>query len=212
MHQRMAAVLDEVVEEIASIQRAARVEGRAERPRWPMIVLRTPKGWTGPKDVDGLPTEGSWRSHQVPLAEVRTNADHLALSSSRGCAATGPPSCSTSTGTLVPELAALPPKSYRRMSANPHANGGLLLKDLALPDFTDYAVAVALPGTTFAEATRVLGGYLRDVIKMNPDRFRLFGPDETASNRLGAGLRGDRPGMGWPRRWRPTITCRPTGA
>ncbi len=185
MHQRMAAVLDQVVEEIASIQRAARLEGRTERPRWPMIVLRTPKGWTGPKDVDGLPTEGSWRSHQVPLAEVRTNADHLALLES-WLRSYRPAELFDENGALVPELAALPPKSYRRMSANPHANGGLLLKDLALPDFTDYAVAVALPGTTFGEATRVLGGYLRDVIKMNPDRFRLFGPDETASNRLGA--------------------------
>jgi xylulose-5-phosphate/fructose-6-phosphate phosphoketolase len=184
MHQRMASVLDEVVEEIAAIQRAARLEGETGRPRWPMIVLRSPKGWTGPKTVDGLPTEGSWRSHQVPLAEVRTNADHLAqleswLHSYR------PEELFDEQGTLVPELAALPPKSYRRMSANPHANGGLLLKDLALPDFTDYAVSVAQPGTTFSEATRVLGGFLRDVIKMNPDRFRLFGPDETASNRLG---------------------------
>jgi xylulose-5-phosphate/fructose-6-phosphate phosphoketolase len=185
MHQRMAAVLDQVVEEIASIQRAARLEGHTERPRWPMIVLRTPKGWTGPKDVDGLPTEGSWRSHQVPFAEVRTNADHLALLDS-WLRSYRPAELFDENGALVPELAALPPKSYRRMSANPHANGGLLLKDLALPDFKDYAVAVALPGTTFAEATRVLGGYLRDVIKRNPDRFRLFGPDETASNRLGA--------------------------
>ena len=185
MHQRMAAVLDQVVEEIASIQRAARLEGHTERPRWPMIVLRTPKGWTGPKDVDGLPTEGSWRSHQVPFAEVRTNADHLALLDS-WLRSYRPAELFDEDGALVPELAALPPKSYRRMSANPHANGGLLLKDLALPDFKDYAVTVALPGTTFAEATRVLGGYLRDVIKLNPDRFRLFGPDETASNRLGA--------------------------
>ncbi len=184
MHQRMASVLDEVVEEIAAIQRAARLEGHTGRPRWPMIVLRSPKGWTGPKYVDGLQTEGSWRSHQVPLAEVRTNTEHLAqleswLHSYR------PAELFDENGTLVPDLAALPPKSYRRMSANPHANGGLLLKDLALPDFTDYAVSVAQPGTTFSEATRVLGGFLRDVIKLNQDRFRLFGPDETASNRLG---------------------------
>ena len=185
MHQRMAAVLDRVVEEIASLQRAARLEGGAERPRWPMIVLRTPKGWTGPKMVDGLPAEGSWRSHQVPLAEVRTNPVHLAqleawLRSYR------PDELFDEQGALVPELAALPPKSYRRMSANPHANGGLLLEELALPDFRDYAVEVARPGTTFSEATRVLGSFLRDVIARNPDRFRLFGPDETASNRLGA--------------------------
>ena len=184
MHQRMASVLDEVVEEIAAIQRVARDEGDTGRPQWPMIVLRTPKGWTGPKYVDGLAMEGTWRSHQVPLAEVRTNTEHLAqleswLHSYR------PAELFDEKGTLVPELAALPPKSYRRMSANPHANGGLLLKDLALPDFTDYAVSVAQPGTTFSEATRVLGGFLRDVIKLNADRFRLFGPDETASNRLG---------------------------
>ena len=184
MHQRMASVLDEVVEEIAAIQRVARDEGHTGRPQWPMIVLRTPKGWTGPKYVDGLAMEGTWRSHQVPLAEVRTNTEHLAqleswLHSYR------PAELFDEKGTLVPELAALPPKSYRRMSANPHANGGLLLKDLALPDFTDYAVSVAQPGTTFSEATRVLGGFLRDVIKLNADRFRLFGPDETASNRLG---------------------------
>ena len=184
MHQRMASVLDQVVEEIASIQRAARLEGRVERPRWPMIVLRTPKGWTGPKYVDGLPTEGSWRSHQVPLAEVRTNTDHLEQLES-WLRSYRPAELFDENGTLVPELAALPPKTYRRMSANPHANGGLLLKDLTLPDFTDYAVAVAQPGTTFSEATRVLGAFLRDVIKLNPDRFRLFGPDETASNRLG---------------------------
>ncbi len=185
MHQRMATVLEQVVEEITSLQRAARVEGRSERPRWPMIVLRTPKGWTGPKTVDGLPAEGSWRSHQVPLAEVRTNPEHLAqletwLHSYR------PEELFDEEGRLVPELAALPPKSYRRMSANPHANGGLLLEELTLPDFRDYAVEVATPAATFSEATRVLGSFLRDVIARNPANFRLFGPDETASNRLGA--------------------------
>ena len=211
MHQRMAAVLDEVVEEIAAIQRAARTEGQTERPRWPMIVLRTPKGWTGPKTVDGLPTEGSWRSHQVPLAEVRTNPEHLAqleswLHSYR------PEELFDEQGALVPELAALPPKSYRRMSANPHANGGLLLKDLALPDFADYAVSVARPGTTFSEATRVLGGFLRDVINSNPDRFRLFGPDETASNRLGAVFEATNRAWMSRRRRRPTTISRPTAA
>jgi xylulose-5-phosphate/fructose-6-phosphate phosphoketolase len=184
MHQRMAAVLDRVVEEITSLQRAARVEGSRERPRWPMIVLRSPKGWTGPKTVDGLPAEGNWRSHQVPVAEVRTNPEHLAqletwLRSYR------PNELFDEQGTLVPELAALPPKSYRRMSANPHANGGLLLEELTLPDFRGYAVEVATPAATFSEATRVLGTFLRDVIERNPTRFRLFGPDETASNRLG---------------------------
>ena len=185
MHERMAAVLDEVVEEIAAIQHAARAEGASDRPRWPMIVLRTPKGWTGPKTVDGLPTEGTWRSHQVPLAEVRTNPDHLAeleswLRSYR------PQELFDENGALVAELAALPPKSYRRMSANPHANGGLLLEDLSLPDFRDYAVEVQRPGTTFAEPTRVLGSFLRDTVARNEHRFRIFGPDETASNRLSA--------------------------
>ena len=185
MHQRMAAVLDEVVEEIGRIQRTARVDGNRERPRWPLIVLRSPKGWTGPKTVDGLPTEGTWRSHQVPLAEVRTNPEHLAqleswLQSYR------PDELFDDDGALVPELAALPPKSYRRMSANPHANGGTLLQDLALPDFREYGVEVARPGTTFSEPTRVLGSFLRDVISRNPTSFRLFGPDETASNRLSA--------------------------
>jgi xylulose-5-phosphate/fructose-6-phosphate phosphoketolase len=185
VHRQMAAVLDEVVEAIAGIHRAARVEGRTGRARWPMIVLRTPKGWTGPKTVDGLPTEGTWRSHQVPLGEVRTNPEHLAqleiwLRSYR------PEELFADDGALVPELAALPPKSYRRMSANPHANGGLLLQDLSLPDFRDYAVEVARPGTTFSEPTRVLGSFIRDVIRRNPERFRLFGPDETESNRLSA--------------------------
>jgi xylulose-5-phosphate/fructose-6-phosphate phosphoketolase len=185
MHQQMANVLDAVVEEIAAIQRAARVDGRRGRVRWPMIVLRTPKGWTGPKTVDGLATEGTWRSHQVPLADVRANPEHLSeldswLRSYR------PDELFDREGALVAELATLPPKSYRRMSANPHANGGLLLEDLSLPDFRDYAVQVARPGTTFSEPTRVLGSMLRDVIRRNPDRFRLFGPDETASNRLSA--------------------------
>jgi xylulose-5-phosphate/fructose-6-phosphate phosphoketolase len=185
MHQRMAAVLDDVVEEIASIQAAARSGGSSSRPRWPMIVLRTPKGWTGPKVVDGLPSEGTWRAHQVPLAEVRTNPEHLAqleewLHSYR------PEELFDERGVLMPELAALPPKSYRRMSANPHANGGLLLQELVLPEFARYAVDVSRPATTFSEPTRVLGTFLRDVIRQNPERFRLFGPDETASNRLGA--------------------------
>ncbi|HVM56652.1 MAG TPA: phosphoketolase family protein [Gaiellaceae bacterium] len=184
MHRRMAEVLDTVVEEIAAIQRAARVDGNTERPRWPMIVLRSPKGWTGPKTVDGLPVEGTWRAHQVPLSEVRTNPDHLAQLES-WMRSYRPEELFDEHGALVDDLAALPPKSYRRMSANPHANGGLLLQGLSLPDFRDYAVEVAVPGTTFAEATRVLGGYLRDVIRMNGTSFRLFGPDETASNRLG---------------------------
>ncbi len=185
MHEQMAAALDQAVEQIAGIHRAARQDGETRRPRWPMIVLRTPKGWTGPKTVDGLPTEGTWRSHQVPMAELRSNPEHLALLES-WLSSYRPEELFDERGALVPELAELPPKSHRRMSANPHANGGLLLKDLALPDFHDYAVEVAKPGTTFSEPTRVLGSYLRDVIRMNPRDFRLFGPDETASNRLGA--------------------------
>jgi xylulose-5-phosphate/fructose-6-phosphate phosphoketolase len=184
-HMRMASVLDTCVEQIAAAQRAARVDGVTERPRWPMIVLRTPKGWTGPKFVDGLPTEGTWRSHQVPLAETRTNPEHLAQLES-WLRSYEPEKLFDERGALVSELASLPPKDHRRMSANPHANGGLLLHDLALPDFRDYAVEVARPAETFGEATRVLGGYLRDVIRSNPKQFRLFGPDETESNRLGA--------------------------
>jgi len=185
VHQRISAVLDEVVEEIHRIQRAAREEGNRERPRWPMIVLRTPKGWTGPKEVDGLPVEGTWRAHQIPIKDVRTNPDHLKqlelwLESYR------PGELFDEKGALVPELTELPPRKQRRMSANPHANGGLLLRDLELPPFREYAVDVPRPATTRAEATRVLGGFLRDVIRMNPDRFRLFGPDETDSNRLSA--------------------------
>ncbi len=185
MHARMAEVLDAVVEEIAAIQRTARVDGDERRPRWPMIVLRTPKGWTGPKEVDGLRTEGTWRSHQVPLADVRDKPEHLAALRD-WLLSYQPEELFDERGALVPEVAALAPKAHRRMSANPHANGGLLLQDLALPDFRDYAVEVDEPGSTFSEATRVLGAYLRDVIVRNPDNFRLFGPDETASNRLGA--------------------------
>jgi xylulose-5-phosphate/fructose-6-phosphate phosphoketolase len=183
MHQLMAATLDTVVGEITTIQKRAREGGDTTRPQWPMIVLKSPKGWTGPKTVDGLPTEGSWRSHQVPLTEARTNPDHLAILET-WLKSYHAEELFDENGALIPELAALPPKSYRRMSANPHANGGLLLQDLVLPDFRNYAVEVAKPGTTFAEGTRVLGTYLRDVIKANPQRFRIFGPDETASNRL----------------------------
>jgi xylulose-5-phosphate/fructose-6-phosphate phosphoketolase len=185
MHQAMAATLDAVVREIHEIQRAARELGDRGRPRWPMIVLRTPKGWTGPKMVDGLPVEGSFRSHQVPFTEVRTNPEHLAqleawMRSYR------PADLFDADGALVPELADLPPRGSRRMSANPRTNGGLIVRDLVLPDFRSYAVPVERPGATTSEATRVLGTWLRDVIDANRRTFRLFGPDETASNRLGA--------------------------
>jgi xylulose-5-phosphate/fructose-6-phosphate phosphoketolase len=183
MHQLMAKTLDTVIAEITSIQKHARETGDTKRPAWPMIVFKSPKGWTGPKMVDGLPTEGTWRSHQVPMAEVRTNPDHLALLET-WLKSYRPDELFDENGTLVAELKALPPKSYRRMSANPHANGGLLLQDLVLPDFRNYAVEVARPGTTFSEATKVLGSYLRDVTRANTKRFRIFGPDETSSNRL----------------------------
>jgi xylulose-5-phosphate/fructose-6-phosphate phosphoketolase len=185
MHQLMAAALDQVVQEIQDIRQTACKRGDPTRPMWPMIVLRTPKGWTGPKEVDGQPVEGTFRAHQVPLSEVRTNPEHLKLLES-WMRSYRPQELFDAKGSLMEELAALPPKSYRRMSANPHANGGLLLRDLSLPDFRDYAVEVAKPGSTSSEATRVLGAFLRDVIARNPDTFRLFGPDETASNRLGS--------------------------
>jgi len=183
MHRQMAAVLDEVIQEIQGIQRAAREHRDGSRPRWPMIVLRTPKGWTGPKEVDGQPVEGTWRSHQVPMAEVRVNSAHRALLES-WMKSYRPEELFDKDGALVAELAQLPPKRHRRMSANPRSNGGLLRRELALPDFRTYGVEVTKPGTTFSEATRVLGGFLRDVIRQNPENFRLFGPDETASNRL----------------------------
>jgi xylulose-5-phosphate/fructose-6-phosphate phosphoketolase len=184
VHQRLAAALDEVLDEIASIQARHRGGGATGRPAWPMIVLRTPKGWTGPKVVDGLPVEGTWRSHQVPVADVRGNPEHLRILE-EWMRSYRPAELFDGDGRLVEELAELPPRGDRRMSANPHTNGGLLLRDLSLPDFRNYAVEVPRPATSFSEATRVLGGFLRDVIARNPETFRLFGPDETASNRLG---------------------------
>jgi xylulose-5-phosphate/fructose-6-phosphate phosphoketolase len=180
VHQDFAATLDVALERI----RHAKEEPGEERPSWPMIVLRTPKGWTGPKEVDGLPTEGSWRSHQVPMTDVRANPAHLELLE-EWLRSYRPEELFDEAGRLAPELAALPPSGERRMSANPHANGGLLLRDLVLPDFRDYAVEVKEPGTATNEATRVLGRFLRDVIERNPTTFRIFGPDETTSNRLG---------------------------
>src|SRR5690606_22030900 len=169
------------------IQREARGNGVSERPRWPMIVLRTPKGWTGPKEVDGKKTEGSWRSHQVPFGDLAANPRHLELLG-QWLQSYRPTELFDEHGALRTELAALAPRASRRMGANPHANGGLLLEDLRLPDFRDYAVAVPRPGAVEAEATRVMGVFLRDVMQLNSRRrnFRVFGPDETASNRLGA--------------------------
>ncbi len=184
VHERFAEALARVLDSIEEIHRRAREEGDRTRPRWPMLVLRTPKGWTGPREVDGVPVEGTWRSHQVPLAGVRESPDHLRrlegwLRSYR------PEELFDEEGRVRPEIAEQAPHGDRRMSANPHANGGELLRDLILPDFRDYAVDVPSPATTLAEATRVLGRFLRDVMARNPDNFRLFGPDETASNRLG---------------------------
>jgi xylulose-5-phosphate/fructose-6-phosphate phosphoketolase len=187
MHRRMATTLDEVIEEIQAIQNAARRDGVSERPCWPMIVLRTPKGWTGPKVVDGKPSEGSWRSHQVPLTDPARNPQHLHqleqwLRSYR------PRELFDEHGAPRAEIAALAPQGTRRMGSNPHGNGGLLLKDLRVPDYRDSAVEVPRPGAVTAEATRVMGGFLREVMKHNLDarNFRVVGPDETASNRLGA--------------------------
>jgi xylulose-5-phosphate/fructose-6-phosphate phosphoketolase len=184
VHQAFAAALDEALDEIRELQRMAREDGVTTRPRWPMIVLRTPKGWTGPKEVDGLPVEGTWRSHQVPVADVRKNPDHLRLLED-WLRSYWPEELFDDEGRLMPELAELPPRGRRRMSANPHANGGELMQDLVCPDFRKYAVGVPKPGTTFSEPTRVLGDLLRDVVTANPKNFRIFGPDETASNRLG---------------------------
>ncbi|HTW69813.1 MAG TPA: phosphoketolase family protein [Acetobacteraceae bacterium] len=187
MHQKMARTLDAVVAEIKAIQQQARTAGFKQRPAWPMIVLRSPKGWTGPKMVDGKPVEGTFRAHQVPLAEVRTNPEHLHMLE-QWMKSYRPEELFDANGRLQPEIAALAPKGNRRMGANPHANGGLLLKDLELPDFRDYAVNVPKPGTIEAESTRVAGGFLRDVMRLNAEarNFRVMGPDETASNRLNA--------------------------
>ena len=187
MHQLMAETLDTVISEIKTIQNKARSRGIAARPRWPMIILRTPKGWTGPKEVDGLKTEGFWRSHQVPVADLAEKPGHIKILED-WMKSYRPEELFDDNGKLVPELAELAPKGERRMGANPHANGGLLLKDLRMPDFRAYAVAVPGPGQVQAEATRVMGRFLRDVMKMNKDErnFRVMGPDETASNRLDA--------------------------
>lgn len=187
VHQRMAATLDTVMAEIREIQHEARTRGAAGRPRWPMIVLRTPKGWTGPKEVDGLKSEGTWRSHQVPFSAMASKPEHLKLLED-WMKSYRPEELFEPNGALKPELAALAPKGERRMGANPHANGGLLLRDLQLPDFREFAVAVTSPGAEQAESTRVMGTYLRDVMQLNNETrsFRVMGPDETNSNRLGA--------------------------
>ena len=187
MHALMAETLDTIMDDIARIQNDAREHGVVERPRWPMIVLRSPKGWTGPKTVDGKPTEGSFRSHQVPLAGLAENPEHLRMLE-EWMKSYRPRELFDERGALMPELAALAPNGDRRMGANPHANGGRLLRDLVLPDFRSYRVDVPSPGAVDGEATRVLGGLLRDVMRLNADakNFRVMGPDETSSNRLDA--------------------------
>ena len=187
MHQRMAGALDTVVASIQAIQRAAREQGNSSRPRWPMIVLRSPKGWTGPRAVDGKKTEGSWRSHQVPLAGMASHPEHV-LMLEQWMKSYRPEELFDEHGVLNAELARLAPEGGRRMGANAHANGGLLLKDLVLPDFRDYTIPVPRPGSVVGESTRILGNFLRDVMQRNhaAQNFRVMGPDETASNRLDA--------------------------
>ena len=184
VHERFAAALERSLDAIARIQHAAREGGELRRPSWPMLILRTPKGWTGPREVDGVPIEGRGGRIRCPSPVSESNKEQLRrleewMRSYR------PAELFDEDGRLLPELAAQAPTGDRRMSANPHANGGLLLRDLVLPDFRDYAVEVSKPARTFSEATRVLGGFLRDVTERNGDNFRLFGPDETQSNRLG---------------------------
>ncbi|NOZ51980.1 MAG: phosphoketolase family protein [Gammaproteobacteria bacterium] len=187
MHQKMAATLDTITAEINIIQENARVHGNKTRPRWPMIVLRSPKGWTGPKQVDGKKTEGYWRSHQVPFGNLSNQPEHIELLE-RWMKSYKPEELFDHNGTFRDELAALAPEGERRMGAIPHANGGRLLRDLIMCDFRDYALEVMQPGQIVGEATRVMGEFLRDIMKLNSEtkNFRIFGPDETASNRLGA--------------------------
>ncbi|MDD1750916.1 MAG: phosphoketolase family protein [Methanothrix sp.] len=185
VHQLLAGTLDSIVEEIRKIQTEARANGFKKRPIWPMIIFRTPKGWTGPKKVDGLPVEGTWRAHQVPLSELATKPGHLKLLE-QWMKSYKPEELFDKNGALIAELAELAPKGERRMGANPHANGGILLRDLKMPDFREYAVSVPQPGSVVAESTRIMGGFIRDVMKLNWEsrNFRVVGPDETASNRL----------------------------
>lgn len=184
MHEKMAEVLDTVIEEIRAIQKAAREGGNTQRPRWPMIVFRSPKGWTGPKEVDGVQIEGSFHAHQVPVSMEKP--EHLAILE-QWLRSYHPEELFDENGRLIPELQALAPEGNRRMGANPHANGGLLLKSLRLPDFRKYAVEVPAPGAVEAQDMIELGGYVRDIFRLNREEknFRIFGPDETMSNRLG---------------------------
>ncbi|MGK7894592.1 MAG: phosphoketolase, partial [Xenococcus sp. (in: cyanobacteria)] len=183
MHQKMAGVMEECILKIREIQQQARSTGVAQRPLWPMIILRSPKGWTGPKEVDGHKVEGFWRAHQVPMGGMHSNPQHRELLA-EWMKSYQPEELFDADGKLIPELRELAPKGDRRMSANPIANGGLLRKDLIMPDFRDYAVDIPQPGTLEVENTRIMGHFLRDVMAKNMTNFRVFGPDETASNRL----------------------------
>ncbi len=187
MHQAMAAALDTAVTQIKSIQHDARsaINGNLTRPRWPMIVLNSPKGWTGPKMIDGKQIEGTFRSHQVPITDPATNPAHLKLLED-WLTSYRPQELFDEQGRLKPELSELAPEGNKRMGANPHANGGILLRELRMPDFRDYAAAVPAPGAPGIGDTHVLGRFLRDVVKLNPQIFRIFGPDETLSNGLEA--------------------------
>ncbi|MBX6360875.1 MAG: phosphoketolase family protein [Acidobacterium ailaaui] len=185
MHQQMAATLEQCITEIRGIQMQARSSGKAERPRWPMLILRSPKGWTGPREVDGHRVEDFWRAHQVPVLDVAENPEHLRILET-WLRSYRPEELFDEEGRLIAELRELPPKGMRRISANPHANGGLLRKALDLPDFRNYAVSVSVPGTTEAFPTVVLSHFLRDTLRRNISNFRIFGPDETASNKLQA--------------------------
>src|SRR5579864_430479 len=187
MHQIMAGTLDTITDDIRNIQQDARARGFHNRPQWPMIILRTPKGWTGPKEVDGKPVEGTFRAHQVPVTDFTAHPEHLRILED-WMRSYRPEELFDANGTLRPELADIAPKGIRRMGMNPHANGGLLLEPLSMPHFRDYEVKIERPGNVEAEATRVLGRFLRDVVKLNAEKrnFRLMGPDETASNRLDA--------------------------
>ena len=212
MHQRMASVVDEALDRIAEIQHAARNAGKTERPRWPMIVLRSPKGWTGPKEVDGKKIEGFWRAHQVPVDQVRTNSAHLNILET-WMRSYRPETLFDADGRLVPDLQALAPVGARRMGANPHANGGTLKRKLELPDYRAHAVEVSAAGARMSEATRVMGSFLRDVIRLNAEArtFRLMGPTRPAQ--IGWMTYSRRPtGSGWSRSSLTTSISRKTVA
>ena len=185
MHELMATVLERAIKDIRQFQTTARATKDATRPRWPMIILRSPKGWTGPKIVDGVQVEGTFRAHQVPLLVDHEHPQHLAQLES-WMKSYKPEELFDKTGRLVDELAELAPKGERRMGANPHANGGILLRDLRMPDFREHAVRVPAPGAVDGQDTMVLAKFLKDVVKLNEGNFRIFGPDETLSNLLGA--------------------------